>query len=107
MGGAYAEVGEDDTAWSGRRDVKYAMVVEGLAADADSFVGARHWARDTWEALLPMAEGPGTYVNMLAEVDDRIVRASYGESKYARLARIKAEYDPANVFTLNANIKPA
>ncbi len=107
MGGAYAEVGDDDTAWSGRRDIKYAMVVEGLAPDPDTFVGERQWARDTWEAMLPMAVGPGTYVNMLPEADDRVVRASYGGAKYERLARIKADYDPANVFSVNANIKPA
>jgi len=107
MGGAYAEVGDGDTAWSGRRDVKYAMVIEALAAEHETFVGERQWARDTWEALLPLADGPGTYVNILPEADDRIVRASYGEAKYERLARIKAEYDPGNVFTINVNIKPA
>ena len=107
LGGAYAEVGDDDTAWGGRRDIKYAMVVEGLAPDPETFVGERQWVRDTWEALLPVADGPGTYVNLMAEADDRIVRATYGTAKYERLARIKAEYDPGNVFSVNANIKPA
>ena len=107
MIGAYREVGDDDTAWGGRRDIGYAMAIEGMAADAESFVGARQWARDTWEQLLPAAGGPATYVNLMAEFDERTVRATYGESKYDRLARVKAEYDPGNVFTVNANIKPA
>ncbi len=108
MGGAYAEVGEDDTAWSGsRRDLKYALAIEGLAPDGQALVGERQWARGTWEALLPFAEGEGVYVNFLMEADDRVMQASYGRAKYERLARIKAEYDPGNVFCVNANIKPA
>lgn len=46
------------------------------------------------------------YVNVMALDEDR-VRESYGEVKYERLARIKAKYDPDNVFRRNVNIKPA
>ena len=41
----------------------------------------------------------------MEETEDRI-RASYG-GNYARLAAIKAKYDPDNLFRVNQNIQPA
>ena len=62
--------------------------------------------RSSWEAMRPHVTG-GVYVNFLTEEEgeDRI-RAAYRDN-FARLGRVKARYDPGNVFHLNANIKPA
>jgi len=65
------------------------------------------WARDFWSAMRPFSSG-GTYVNFLtADAEEERVRAAYGPTLYDRLARIKARYDPDNLFRSNQNIRPA
>jgi FAD/FMN-containing dehydrogenase len=109
LGGAFADVEEDATAFGGSRSLRYAVNMDAVATEPDALAADRNWVRSVWSALRPFAPHEGSYVNFMNEHEtgepDR-VRASYG-AKYARLARIKAEYDPGNVFRRNPNIAPA
>jgi hypothetical protein len=107
LGGAYERVGEGDTAFGGQRTPGYAFNIAALAPTPELLEADRAWVRSFWQALRPHAIGGGSYVNFMAEFDEDRVRASYGAAKYDRLARMKARYDPDNVFRLNANIRPA
>jgi FAD/FMN-containing dehydrogenase len=105
LGGAVARVGIDDTAFR-YRTAPYNLAV--IARWTDPSEADRHiaWTRDLFEAMQPFAEG--VYVNYLAddEEPDRVL-AAYGAATYARLAEIKATYDPDNVFAATQNIQPA
>jgi FAD/FMN-containing dehydrogenase len=46
----------------------------------------------------------GFYTNLNEDTEQK-TWGNYGKN-YPRLAEIKAQYDPANLFRLNANIKP-
>jgi hypothetical protein len=107
LDGAYSEVGEDDTAFSGGRSPRYAAFIIAVCPAPELLAGERAWVRSFWEALRPHSIGAGSYVNAMSEFEDDRVRASYGPAKYERLARIKRQYDPENVFRRNANIRPA
>ena len=108
LDGAYSRVGDDETAFSGGRSPRYGTFIIGFAADADLLAADRGWVRGLWEALRPHSIGSGDgYVNGTVDYQHDRVRGSYGTAKYTRLASIKAEYDPDNVFHINANIRPA
>ena len=106
LGGAFHEVDDDATAFGGSRNTRWVVNVAALSADKDVLARDRAWARECIEALRPYASDEGTHLNFLADADDDLVRSSYGETKYRRLAALKAEWDPDNVFHHNANIRP-
>ena len=106
LGGAFAEVAEDATAFGGRRTARFVVNMDAIAPDAAALAPDREWVRSLWSALSPFAASASSYVNFMAEFDEDRVRAAYGADKYRRLAAIKGEYDPGNVLHLNANIKP-
>ena len=63
------------------------------------------WVRRSVAELKPYDVG-SAYLNFVADVGEDQVRASYGEENYARLAAVKAEFDPDNVFHRHHAIKP-
>jgi FAD/FMN-containing dehydrogenase len=102
--GAAHRVGATDTAW-GYRHANWASVMAGVDPDPGKCKDISAWSKAYHEALHPYSAG-GAYVNMMMEEGHDRVEAAYGEN-YARLATIKAKYDPDNVFHVNQNIRPA
>jgi FAD/FMN-containing dehydrogenase len=101
--GAASRVAPEATAFPHRRGFHagvYSLWTDPAQNDANIA-----WVRQTWDAIRPLAAG-GVYVNELGDDEgtDR-VRMAYGVN-YDRLQRIKAKYDPRNLFCQNANIAP-
>ncbi len=102
--GAAHDLASSDTAWA-YRDARWGSVFAGVDPDPANVDTIRQWSIDYFEALHPYSAG-GAYVNMMMDEGQERVRASY-RGNYERLASIKAEYDPNNVFRVNQNIQPA
>lgn len=102
--GAAHDVGNTDTAFS-YRDSRYAEVIVGADPDPANAEAIRDWTVGYWDATHPYSAG-GAYVNFMMDEGQDRVRATYRDN-YDRLARIKTQYDPDNVFHVNQNIQPA
>jgi hypothetical protein len=104
MDGAVHDAGAAETAFA-YRDVKFVHIIAAVTPDAASLPAYRQWAQEYWAALHPHSAG-GAYVNFLMDEGEERIAASYAGNR-ARLAAIKAKYDPLNVFRVNQNIQPA
>jgi len=103
-GGAIADVGDDEAAFSHRRTlVEFGCGASWLSPEEDA--GRIAAARAYGAALEPFANG--VYVNALGDEGQEGVRRAYPAAKLARLAELKRRYDPDNAFHLNQNIRPA
>jgi FAD/FMN-containing dehydrogenase len=107
LGGAYSREADDATGFGGRRSHRYIVNIAAAAPTPELYAVEREWVRAFWSALAPHAVDVGSYVNFMTEPEEERVRAAYGPQKYERLAQIKRQYDPDNLFHLNANIRPA
>jgi FAD/FMN-containing dehydrogenase len=104
-GGAVARVPEDATPLA-HRDAAWISHPFALWEGAENDERAIEWARGFRRDIAAHASG-GVYLNFIGNEGDERIRAAYGPEKYARLAALKAEWDPDNVFRGNQNIKPA
>ncbi len=107
IGGAIGRVKPRDTAfWN--RGASYSMHALGFwkpDADPDTVERNKEWVRNSWARLEPLTHG--RYVNITSGDDhDSHLSAAFGDN-YPRLVALKKQYDPHNLFRLNANIKPA
>ena len=82
------------------------MVIAGIDPNPQKAGAVTQWTKAYWEAVHPFDLG-GVYPNfMMDDEGDARLKATYGDN-YARLAGVKKKYDPANLFRVNQNIRPA
>jgi FAD/FMN-containing dehydrogenase len=90
----------------GNRDARYVLNLAGSWEQAGEDAANVEWARDAWNDMKSFSTG-GTYINFLTQDEGpERIEAALGKG-LARLAEVKAKWDPQNVFRTNRNIKPA
>jgi hypothetical protein len=103
ISGAASRIGKEDTPWA-YRDAKYAGVIVGIDPDPANADKITKWSKDYWEAMHPYSSG-GAYSNFMMDEGQERIKASY-KHNYDRLVKIKTQYDPGNLFSVNQNITP-
>ena len=101
-GGAIGRVPTDATAFAHRKSIAnmFAVVDWPLAESRDSHV---RYIKEYWKSFEPFTDG--WYTN---EVDDHAaknVNRNY-QGNFERMLKVKNQYDPTNLFRLNANVRP-
>ena len=103
LGGAASRVPNDATAY-GHRAKPILVNVAAFYDGADDRARRASWVGEFARAVQPNDDS--AYVGFLADEGPARVRAAYPGAIWDRLTRIKAAYDPANLFRLNQNIPP-
>lgn len=103
ISGAASRIGKEETPWA-YRDATYAGVIVGIDPDPENADKITKWSKDYWEAMHPYSAG-GAYSNFMMDEGQERIKASY-KHNYDRLVKIKTQYDPENLFSVNQNIRP-
>lgn len=102
VGGAVARVADDATAYAHRQaELMFVTTTVGPKPVLDA---ARPGLDAIWERLTPHVNG--AYANFLATATEEDVAAVYPPETYRRLAAVKTQYDPGNLFAGNHNVRP-
>ena len=107
MGGAIADVGEEETAFA-QRSAPYMISIDGMWTDEAEDDANVAWVRSAWNEIAEFGTGE-VYLNFTGLADEAAqagVDSAFGRN-LARLAEVKATYDPDNFFQRNNNIVPA
>lgn len=104
LGGAMARVSPQATAFA-HRESEALVVVPAFGPANVSEEQADQIRQAAWSPLAPLSQG--AFLNFLTDASQTSVAAVYPGETYARLAEVKAIYDPTNVFSQNQNIRPA
>ncbi|MCW3491829.1 FAD-binding oxidoreductase [Microbacterium sp. SSM24] len=104
LGGAFGDVAQEASAFPARHATWFAMAgafdVPGLVHD-----GNRPLIQAEWDAI--EALGAALYGNFTPSTDPGLVTRMFSPEAMARLAQVKRQYDPQNLFCRNHNIVPA
>ena len=103
LGGAMARVPADATAYAHRSKPMLVNVAAFYQGDADREV-QRAWVAELANVIQPRDNG--AYVGFLSDDGHTRIRSAYPDGTWDRLARVKAMYDPTNLFRLNQNVLP-
>lgn len=105
VGGAVTRVGPDESAFFGRQAAFLLSPEANWIEPADDEVNIQ-WLRNMIDDMGEFSDG-SRYLNFAGfqEEGDDMMRKAFGD-QYARLEALKRQYDPANLFRLNQNIKP-
>lgn len=106
FGGATAAVPAEATAL-GDRSMGWMYSIDSSWDEAAEDEANIAWTRNVWERTRKYSQEGRLYLNFAGHGEDgeALVKDAYGKN-YARLAAIKAKYDPGNLFRFNQNIKP-
>ena len=102
-GGAVARIGREHSPLADR-GARFVVHPLALWEDAADDARAIAWARGFRQLMAPYRTG-GAYLNFLGDEGGERVREAFG-ADHSRLARVKARFDPGNVFRGNHNVAP-